>query len=155
MGVVSLLFLIIYYLDPSVLSGVSCFVMFLCPADYLVPILALRIFGSNKGTTEQQQRSHEICSHLVKTRRRAVGWSEHLFSLKEEKPKMYFMTTIVSLAVVAWVGQQVHNLLLTHLPDWDFCAVASWAKPTWNHFEVHWNGQRRDKRASQAKRKEK
>lgn len=38
----------IYYLDPSVLSGVSSFVMFLCLADYLVPILAPRIFGSNK-----------------------------------------------------------------------------------------------------------
>lgn len=37
----------IYYLDPSVLSGVSCFVMFLCLADYLVPTLAPRIFGSN------------------------------------------------------------------------------------------------------------
>jgi len=38
----------IYYLDPSVLSAVSCFVMFLCLADYLVPALAPRIFGSNK-----------------------------------------------------------------------------------------------------------
>ncbi|CAI9178766.1 unnamed protein product [Rangifer tarandus platyrhynchus] len=73
MGVVSLVFLTIYYLDPSVLSGVSCFVMFLCLADYLVPILAPRIFGSNKWTTEQQQRFHEICSNLVKTRRRSVG----------------------------------------------------------------------------------
>uniref|UniRef100_A0A7N9D1A7 RETREG1-3/ARL6IP-like N-terminal reticulon-homology domain-containing protein n=1 Tax=Macaca fascicularis TaxID=9541 RepID=A0A7N9D1A7_MACFA len=115
MGVVSLVFLIIYYLDPSVLSGVSCFVMFLCLADYLVPILAPRIFGSNKWTTEQQQRFHEICSNLVKTRRRAVGWWKRLFTLKEEKPKMYFMTMIVSLAAVAWVGQQVHNLLLTYL----------------------------------------
>ncbi|KAL4826042.1 hypothetical protein H8958_017136 [Nasalis larvatus] len=83
--VVSLVFLIIYCLDPSVLSGVSCFVMFLCLADYLVSILAPRIFGSNKWTTEQQQKFHEICSNLVKTRRRTVG------------------------------GQQVHNLLLTYL----------------------------------------
>ncbi|KAM9724750.1 ADP-ribosylation factor-like protein 6-interacting protein 1 isoform 2-T2 [Dama dama] len=66
-------------------------------------------------TTEQQQRFHEICSNLVKTRRRAVGWWKRLFTLKEEKPKMYFMTMIVSLAAVAWVGQQVHNLLLTYL----------------------------------------
>ncbi|KAF5918363.1 hypothetical protein HPG69_011803, partial [Diceros bicornis minor] len=93
MGVVSLVFLTIYYLDPSVLSGVSCFVM----------------------TTEQQQRFHEICSSLVKTRRRAVGWWKRLFTLKEEKPKMYFVTMIISLAAVAWVGQQVHNLLLTYL----------------------------------------
>uniref|UniRef100_A0A8C9DZN9 ADP ribosylation factor like GTPase 6 interacting protein 1 n=1 Tax=Phocoena sinus TaxID=42100 RepID=A0A8C9DZN9_PHOSS len=105
----------IYYLDPSVLSGVSCFVMFLCLADYLVPILAPRIFGSNKWTTEQQQRFHEICSNLVKTRCRAVGWWKRLFTLKEEKPKMCFMTMIISLAAVSWVGQQVHNLLLTYL----------------------------------------
>ena len=74
MGVVSLVFLTIYYPDPSILSGVSCFVMFLCLADYFVPILVPRIFGSNKWTTEQQQRVLEICNNLVKTRRRAVGW---------------------------------------------------------------------------------
>nr|XP_035108533.2 ADP-ribosylation factor-like protein 6-interacting protein 1 [Callithrix jacchus] len=115
MGAVSLVFLSICYLDPSVPLGVSCFLMFLCLADYLIPILAPRVFGSNKWTTEQQQRSHEICSHLVKTRRRAVGWWKRLFTRKEGKPKMYFMTVVVSLAAVAWVGQPVHNLLLTYL----------------------------------------
>ncbi|PIO26600.1 hypothetical protein AB205_0122940, partial [Aquarana catesbeiana] len=88
MGTVSFIFLLIYYLDPSVLSGVSCFVMCLCLADYLVPTLAPRIFGSNTWTTEQQQRLHEICSNLVKTRRRIIGWWSRLFVLKEEKPKM-------------------------------------------------------------------
>ncbi|XP_006898123.1 PREDICTED: ADP-ribosylation factor-like protein 6-interacting protein 1-like [Elephantulus edwardii] len=115
MGVVSLVFWTVYYLGPSVLSGVSCFVMFLCLADYFVPILAPRIFGSNKWTAEQQQRFHEICSNLAKIRRRAVGWWRRLFTLKEEMPKMYFMTMIVPLAAVAWVGQQVHNLFLTYL----------------------------------------
>ncbi|XP_061455807.1 ADP-ribosylation factor-like protein 6-interacting protein 1 [Rhineura floridana] len=114
-AVVSFIFLMIYYLDPSVLSGVSCFVMLLCLADYLVPALAPRIFGSSKWTTEQQQRFHEICSNLVKTRRRIVGWWKRLFTFKEEKPKMYFMTTLCSLAVIAWIGQQVHNLFLTYI----------------------------------------
>jgi len=27
----------------------------------------------------------------------------------------------------------------------DFLTVASWIKPAWNHFEVHWNGQKGDK----------
>ncbi|KAM8934551.1 ADP-ribosylation factor-like protein 6-interacting protein 1 [Pelodytes ibericus] len=115
MGAVSILFLMVYYLDPSVLSGVSCFVMLLCLADYLVPTLAPRIFGSKEWTTEQQQRYHEICSNLVKTRRRIVGWWKRLFVLKEEKPKMYFMSMITVLALVAWIGQQVHNLFLTYL----------------------------------------
>ncbi|XP_073399041.1 ADP-ribosylation factor-like protein 6-interacting protein 1 isoform X1 [Dendrobates tinctorius] len=115
MGAVSFIFLMIYYLDPSVLSGVSCFIMCLCLADYLVPTLAPRIFGSNTWTTEQQQRLHEICSNLVKTRRRIIGWWRRLFVLKEEKPKMYFMSMITALAMVAWIGQQVHNLFLTYI----------------------------------------
>nr|XP_044989066.1 ADP-ribosylation factor-like protein 6-interacting protein 1 [Jaculus jaculus] len=114
-GVVSLLFLIICHLDPSVLSGVSCLVMLLCLADYLVRILAPRIFDSDNWTTEQQQRFHEICSNFVKTRHIAVNWWKRLFTLKEEKPKTYFTSTIISLEAVAWVGQQVHNLLLTYL----------------------------------------
>ncbi|XP_035510403.1 ADP-ribosylation factor-like protein 6-interacting protein 1, partial [Morone saxatilis] len=115
MGATTLLFLLIYYLDPSVLTGLSCSVMLLCLADYLVPTLAPRVFGSNKWTTEQQQRFHEICGNLVKTQRRVVGWWKRLCTLKEEKPKMYFASVISSLLAVAWIGQQVHNLFLTYL----------------------------------------
>ncbi|KAJ0000969.1 hypothetical protein NQD34_005989 [Periophthalmus magnuspinnatus] len=115
LAVTSVLFLLIYYLDPSVLTGLSCSVMLLCLADYLVPTLAPRVFGSNKWTTEQQQRFHEICGNLVKTQRRVVGWGKRLCALKEEKPKVYFASVITSLLVMAWVGQQVHNLFLTYL----------------------------------------
>ncbi|KAK9977670.1 hypothetical protein ABG768_019471 [Culter alburnus] len=111
----TILFTLIYYLDPSVLTGLSCSVMILCLADYLVPTLAPRVFGSNKWTTEQQQRFHEICGNLVKTQRRVLGWWKRLFALKEEKPKMYFLSVISSLVAVAWIGQQVHNLFLTYL----------------------------------------
>lgn len=39
---------LIYYLDPSVLTGLSCAIMLICLADYLVPKVAPRVFGSNK-----------------------------------------------------------------------------------------------------------
>nr|XP_039318239.1 ADP-ribosylation factor-like protein 6-interacting protein 1 [Saimiri boliviensis boliviensis] len=110
-GVVSVLFLIFYYLDPSVVSGVSCFVMFLYLTDYLVTVLAPRNLRPNKWTTEQRQIFHEMCSNLVKTQPRSVGRWRCLFTLEKGKPKMSFTTMIVSLAAVAWVGQQVHNLL--------------------------------------------
>ncbi|KAL4624512.1 ADP-ribosylation factor-like protein 6-interacting protein 1 [Arapaima gigas] len=114
-GAVTVLFTMVYYLDPSVLTGVSCAVMVLCVADYLVPILAPKIFGSSKWTTEQQQRFHEICGNLVKLQRRLVGWWKRIFALKEEKPKMYFLSAISCLVVMAWIGQQVHNLFLTYV----------------------------------------
>ncbi|KAK0140442.1 ADP-ribosylation factor-like protein 6-interacting protein 1 [Merluccius polli] len=105
-GVTTVLFMLVYYLDPSVLTGLSCTVMLLCLADYLVPTLAPRIFGSNKWTTEQQQRFHEICGNLVKTQRRMLGWWRRLFTLKEEKPKAYFALVISSLLAMAFIGQQ-------------------------------------------------
>lgn len=115
MGATTVLFLLVYYLDPSVLTGLSCAVMLLCLADYLVPTLAPRVFGSNKWTTEQQQRFHEICGNLVRTQRRVLGWGKRLCTLKEEKPKVYFASVITSLLTMAWIGQQVHNLFLTFL----------------------------------------
>ncbi|KAJ8246021.1 hypothetical protein GJAV_G00262810 [Gymnothorax javanicus] len=114
-GATTVIFTMVYLLDPSVLTGASYCVMILCLADYLVPIVAPKIFNSSKWTSEHQQRFHEICGNVVKTRRRAVGWWNRFFTLKEEKPKMYFMSAISILVVCAWIGQQVHNLLLTYL----------------------------------------
>ncbi|XP_061087521.1 ADP-ribosylation factor-like protein 6-interacting protein 1 isoform X2 [Conger conger] len=114
-GATTILFTMVYFLDPSILTGASCCVMFLCLADYLVPIIAPKVFSSSKWTSEQQQRFHEICANMAKTRRRAVGWWQRIFALKEEKPKMYFLCVISSLVVFAWIGQLVHNLLLTYL----------------------------------------
>ncbi|KAI1896057.1 hypothetical protein AGOR_G00090880 [Albula goreensis] len=114
-GATTVLFTMVYYLDPSVLTGVSCCVMLLCLADYCVPILAPRIFSSSKWTSDHQQRFHEICSNLAKTQRRMVGWWKRIFALKEERPKVYFLSVISTLLVVAWIGQQVHNLFLTYL----------------------------------------
>ncbi|KAG7256261.1 hypothetical protein CRUP_025509 [Coryphaenoides rupestris] len=105
-GVTTVLFMLITTWTPLVLTGLSCTVMLLCLADYLVPTLAPRIFGSNKWTTEQQQRFHEICGNLVKTQRRVLGWWKRLFTLKEEKPKAYFALVISSLLAMAFVGQQ-------------------------------------------------
>ncbi|XP_048860510.1 ADP-ribosylation factor-like protein 6-interacting protein 1 [Brienomyrus brachyistius] len=114
-AVSTVIFLLVYFLDPSVLTGVSCAVMILCLADYLVPTLAPRVFGSNKWTTEQQQRFHEICRNLVMSRHSVQDWWKRLLTLKDDKPKMYFMSVILTLGIVAWLGQQVHNLFLTYL----------------------------------------
>lgn len=61
----------------------------------------------------------------------------------------------LSTVVISRELNTVSSTFFFFLISSDFCAVASWTKPTWNHLEVHWNGQKGDKQASQAKRKEK
>ncbi|XP_061416272.1 ADP-ribosylation factor-like protein 6-interacting protein 1 [Lethenteron reissneri] len=111
----TLIFLVIYWLDPSVLTGLSIVVMLVCLADYLIPTLTAKFLSSKQWTTEQQQRFHEICSSLVKARLSVAHWGHQLLALKEEKPKVYFISVTTVLALAAWIGQQVHNLLLTFL----------------------------------------
>lgn len=79
------------------------------------------------------------------------SWWKCVFTLREEKPTMYFVTVIISLAIVAWVEQASPQP--SHPPDSDFLTVASRTQPIWNNFEIHWNSPKGDKQASQTKRK--
>ncbi|KAG5279037.1 hypothetical protein AALO_G00105410 [Alosa alosa] len=114
-GFTTAFFLSLYYLDPSVLTGVSSSIVILSLADYLVPIVASKIFGSNQCRMSGQQRFHEICISLVKTYHRFTDFWKGFFNFKDRRPKTYFLLVISALLGMAWVGQQVHNLLLTHL----------------------------------------
>ncbi|XP_066292570.1 ADP-ribosylation factor-like protein 6-interacting protein 1 isoform X2 [Branchiostoma lanceolatum] len=66
-------------------------------------------------TEEQQQRYHDICASLVQTKDFLVVCKNTFLTLKEEKPKLYFLSVMSVLATLAWVGNAVHNLLLTYL----------------------------------------
>lgn len=113
-GLTTAFFLSLYYLDPPVLTGVCSGVVILSLTDYLVPILASRLFGSSQ-CVSGQQRFHEICICLVKTRHKLADGCKCFLNFKERRPKTYFLLVISALFGMAWIGQQVHNLLLTYL----------------------------------------
>uniref|UniRef100_A0A8C4R1Z8 ADP-ribosylation factor-like 6 interacting protein 1 n=1 Tax=Eptatretus burgeri TaxID=7764 RepID=A0A8C4R1Z8_EPTBU len=107
---------LVYWLDPSILTGLSTLVMFVCLADYMVPIVTERFFGPDMYLHEQQQqRFHEICSQLVQSKHATRAVFDSLCTLRQERPRMYYITVLLLLALVAWIGHQIHNLLLTYL----------------------------------------
>ncbi|XP_028830861.1 ADP-ribosylation factor-like protein 6-interacting protein 1 [Denticeps clupeoides] len=110
----SAFFLLLYYLDPPVLTGISCAVVVLCLVDYLMPILVSVLFGSNKWSSEQQLRFHEICLNLIRMCRCMKHCWDSLSNFKHRRPKTYFLTVISTLLLMAWIGQQFHNLLLSY-----------------------------------------
>uniref|UniRef100_UPI0035901A86 ADP-ribosylation factor-like protein 6-interacting protein 1 n=1 Tax=Myxine glutinosa TaxID=7769 RepID=UPI0035901A86 len=114
-GAVSTVFLFIYWVDPSFLTGFSCLLLLLCVTDLLVPTLISRIFGTNKWTTEQQQRFHELCRQLVLARQALRGWICRLLELRDGRPKVYLLSALIGLLSTAWIGYKIHNLLLAYL----------------------------------------
>ncbi|XP_035694433.1 ADP-ribosylation factor-like protein 6-interacting protein 1 isoform X2 [Branchiostoma floridae] len=111
----TVLFCLVYWLEPSVLTGVSTLLLLLCLLDYLVPNVLPKFIKPSEWTEEQQQRYHDICASLVQTKDFLVVCKNTFLTLKEEKPKLYFLSVMSVLATLAWVGNAVHNLLLTYL----------------------------------------
>lgn len=113
-GIVSLVFLLIYWLDPSVVTGFSMLIMIACLADYLVPLGMVMVFPETSWNDKKEQQFSDACCGLMEARK----WISVIFcgmgKLKEKNPWLYMAAATVSLSTLAWLGNQMHNLLLAY-----------------------------------------
>lgn len=112
---VSLLFVLVWFLEPSVLTTVSLLLLFLTLLDYAVPVIAPRLFTFRTSWTSlEEQRYREICRRLVNAKRHlkdAIVW---LFELRRDRPTFYFALVVPCLFVLSVVGDRVNNMFLTY-----------------------------------------
>ncbi|CAG2064099.1 unnamed protein product, partial [Timema podura] len=87
-GVTTAFFLLFWLLDPSLLTTVSVIGLVAALVDYLVPTLTA-----------------SLCHPEM------VEWSKSL----AQTVLQYYLSVIVSLVFLAWLGNTVNNLLLTYL----------------------------------------
>lgn len=114
-GVVTVIFIMLWYFDPSVLTTLSMFGIIACVLDYVVPILSASFFDSSKWTGARERKYEEICYELVTLFIRVKTIWESARQIKETKPYIYIVTAVGSLIVTAWIGNLINNLFLTYL----------------------------------------
>lgn len=114
-GVISAVFLLLWYLEPSLLTTFSLAGMLACLLDYLVPMLLAQLCGQDKWTGQHERQLQDICLEVVHTWQSVVGACAAIKKAKQEKPKVYMVAVLVSLLVVAWIGNAFDNLFLTYL----------------------------------------
>jgi len=114
-GVITFLFALIWYLEPSVLTSICMIGIILSVADYAVPTVLSHLFSSAEWTTVQESQYEEICRRLLHGKRHAVDTKKWLLDLKANKPKMYLVTMMGVFALIAWFGSLIDNLCLTYL----------------------------------------
>ncbi|KAF8763120.1 ADP-ribosylation factor-like protein like [Argiope bruennichi] len=117
-GIVSAIFLMLWYFDPSVLTTISIFGIIACILDYVVPMLSASVFDSSKWPRNLKKKNMKIFAmdlgkiSLLKDK---IKMWESVRQIKETKPYLYFIGVLGALLFTAWIGNLINNLFLTYL----------------------------------------
>ncbi|XP_077979854.1 ADP-ribosylation factor-like protein 6-interacting protein 1 [Glandiceps talaboti] len=111
---VTIKFLIICLLQPSILTSIALTIMALCLVDYLVPAVSSKYLQTNEWTPDQERQFQHVCIELVNDKRCIQDVVNSAKKLRQEKPKHYFMVVMSVLSVVAFIGNAIPNLLLMY-----------------------------------------
>jgi len=114
-GVITLVFALIWYIEPSVLTGVCMVGIIACVVDFTIPALTGVLFSSSDWNDAKEQQYDSICKRLLHAKQHFVSVKNYMATTKEEKPKLYVAALLGAFVVLAWLGSTIDNLFLTYL----------------------------------------
>ncbi|KAK8761867.1 hypothetical protein V5799_026864 [Amblyomma americanum] len=114
-GAVTAIFLILWYMEPSLLTTFSLIGMLACLLDYTVPLLLAQLCSPDKWTSQHERQLHDICLEMAHAWHSVQGAWATVKKAKQDKPKAYVVAVLISLLLVAWIGNAFDNLFLTYL----------------------------------------
>jgi len=113
-AVISFKFLFIWYMDPSFVTGLSLFMLFMFLMDYAIPFLSPLIFPPAGWNSSKEKEFSSACKGLQDAKSALKNLSGYLKDLKYSNPWLYVAVFSVSLSTMAWLGNQMHNLMLLY-----------------------------------------
>jgi len=114
-GIVTFMFAIIWYLEPSVLTCFSLMGLVMCLIDFVVPTVTSYCFSTSEWGAAEEGQYEAICSRMLHARQHISNAFTSLNDLKKDKPKAYLLVMMGIFAMLAWIGSLMDNLLLTYL----------------------------------------
>lgn len=114
-GSITILFSIVWYMEPSVLTSFSVVGLLVCLADFILPFVTSYLFGSAEWRPSQEKQYDNICQRILNAKNHVVHFQNWLLNLKDKNPRAYLLVMMGIFAVLAWIGSLIDNLLLTYL----------------------------------------
>lgn len=92
-----------------------CFIAIIATLiDYFLPFIN-EIFALPKWNDSSEQLFNDECRLIAKTWINIMEFYQLVSSWKYTKTKLYYSTLLTMLMIIAWIGTQIHNLLLLYL----------------------------------------
>jgi len=114
-SIITVIFSIVWYFEPSVLSTLCILGIFSSVADFMLPKLLSAVFATGDWTVVQERQYDAICMRLLNFKQHLANTRKWLSELKTSNPRMYLLLMMGVFAVLAWLGSLIDNLLLTYL----------------------------------------
>lgn len=114
-GLITMIFCIIWILEPTLLTMISVCLLIFALVDYLVPILTSILCNAQNWTGQKEKKLIEVCQNLSTTILQIQGAWTFISKIRHDRPNIYYSATILCLILVAWIGNAVNNLLLFYI----------------------------------------
>ncbi|KAG8041340.1 hypothetical protein G9C98_002328 [Cotesia typhae] len=114
-GTTSLIFFMIWMIEPAFLTIISMTLLILALADYLVPIAVSTFISSSAWNGQKERKLDEICQRVSKFILQAQSIWKFILNARSNRPNLYYGSITVCLSLLAWIGNVVNNLLLIYL----------------------------------------
>jgi hypothetical protein len=114
-GVITLEFLILWYVEPSVLTTLCVIGIVVTAVDFALPAITGHLSGASEWGPVKEGQFNEICKRILHAKQHFDCAKNHLISTKQDKPKLHYLGMIGAFATVAWLGSCFNNLFLAYL----------------------------------------
>lgn len=115
LGFTNFLFLLIWFMEPALLTVISVCLLVVALVDYFVPILSSAFFSTNSWTGQKERKLEEICQNLSVAILQLQGLGKTMLNARNNRPNIYYGSTTLCLVLLAWLGSTINNLFLIYL----------------------------------------
>ena len=112
---VSLVFVLVWLLNASVLTTLSVIGFVITVSDYAVPIVCSNFVDPSLWTEREDKVYDTVCEELATLTFLLMSMYNQWRQMKETKPKQYSFVLLTSLLMLAYIGNTINNLLLLYL----------------------------------------
>ncbi|KAH7643926.1 hypothetical protein HUG17_6288 [Dermatophagoides farinae] len=111
---VTFIFMCLWLVQVPIISKI-CFIGIIATLiDYFLPFLN-EIFALPKWNDSAEQLFNDECHLIAETWINVKEFYQLFCSWKYTKTKLYYSTLLTTLMAIAWIGTQIHNLLLLYM----------------------------------------
>ncbi|XP_012269432.2 ADP-ribosylation factor-like protein 6-interacting protein 1 [Athalia rosae] len=115
LGITTSIFLLLWFMDPAILTVTSLGLLLLALGDYLGPILISTFFSANSWTGQKERKLDEICQRISNAFLQMQNiWKTALWA-RTNHANMYYGVISAVLVVLALIGNTVNNLFLMYV----------------------------------------
>jgi len=114
-GVITFLFIILWWLDLSTLTLIAFITMLITVLDYGYPLVSKFIFKPENWSGTQEKLYENVVQEIVDVKLCIEGSISSFFNSRSERSTFYLITVTAGSIFLAYIGSTFNNLFLLYL----------------------------------------